>query len=267
MTIPFKRINWSVESLSPQAENRPEWTWHGPVAPTPTQALWADAAEPETTTVDELPLIDAPHAVHLPDHYEPGYSYPLIVWFHDDDSSETELGRFLPQISDRNYLGLAVRGNVAREQGHGWSLANADFPALVEQVRELCVAMRRRYHVHSERIYLAGHGAGALVALAVLLAEPDWFAGAACLKAGDELGRQPLTRYRDLAGKRVLLSTTLDQRAIRLTDLVATGQVLYNAGMQVGTRIYEAGAKTPSTKMLRDIDRWVMQGLDSAVGV
>ena len=39
------------------------------------------------------------------------------VWFHGDGSSESELSSVMPTISERNYVGLALRGNVAMESG------------------------------------------------------------------------------------------------------------------------------------------------------
>ena len=62
-------------------------------------------------------MTDRPHSVHLPEHYEARYAYPLVVWFHGDGSSEAELSTVMPNISDRNFIGLALRGNVACEVG------------------------------------------------------------------------------------------------------------------------------------------------------
>ena len=48
----------------------------------------------------------------LPEHYEPGYAYPLVLWFHGDGSSEAEISSVMPNISDRNYhRARNVRGN------------------------------------------------------------------------------------------------------------------------------------------------------------
>src|SRR5579871_3324602 len=61
----------------------------------------------------QRPATGRPHSIQLPVHYESRYAYPLVVWFHGDGSSETELSSVLPEISDRNFIGLAVRGDAA----------------------------------------------------------------------------------------------------------------------------------------------------------
>ena len=80
---------------------------------------------------------DRPHLIHLPEHYEAGYAYPLVVWFHGDGSSEAEVAEVMPSISERNYLGLALRGNVVAGDGFGWSVSGEPFQTLVDDVEWL----------------------------------------------------------------------------------------------------------------------------------
>ena len=53
---------------------------------------------------------DTIHASFAPQHYESGYSYPLLVWLHGPGCDERQLLRIMPQISMRNYVAIAPRG-------------------------------------------------------------------------------------------------------------------------------------------------------------
>lgn len=55
--------------------------------------------------------LEIPHRLFVPEHFEPRYDYPLIVWLHSDDSSEWELDSVMEAISLRNYLAIAPRGH------------------------------------------------------------------------------------------------------------------------------------------------------------
>src|SRR5690348_7083348 len=59
--------------------------------------------------ITELPGVEVPHRICLPQNYEPGYSYPLIVWLHDQGCDAEEVDDVLPRISERNYLGVALQ--------------------------------------------------------------------------------------------------------------------------------------------------------------
>ena len=46
-----------------------------------------------------------PSQVSVPEGYEAGYAYPLVVWLHDTGQSEHTLHPVMRRVSDRNYLG------------------------------------------------------------------------------------------------------------------------------------------------------------------
>ena len=209
---------------------------------------------------------ERPHAVYLPENYEPAYAYPLVVWFHDDGGSEADLRRVMPQISNRNYIGVALRGNSSLEKGHGWSLDETGVTSLVDDVRAVAVSLRREYHIHSERIYLAGFGSGATAAVEVMLRQPEWFGGVLSLNGGLPKIDQPLESLPELKDKRILIATSVNSPITKIGDVVAAGRLLYAAGMQVGTRVYQDSGHRPSKKMLRDIDSWLMDDICAGTG-
>lgn len=212
-------------------------------------------------------LVDEPHAIALPEVYEPGYSYPLIVWFHAPGGSEDDVFRVLPEISERNYLALAIRGPRETETGPEWTTAESGTAALAAKLEEAIARMAAKFSINTDRVYLAGVGSGGTTALELLLERPELFAGAASLGGGFPPVTQPLAHFRGLRGRRILLSTTLDSPDVRVVETVATGRLLYAAGMQVGTRIYQQSGGRITNKMLRDIDHWIMDSIASAVRV
>ena len=57
---------------------------------------------------------DTVYTLFAPLHYEPGYSYPLIVWLHGHGNDERQLVRIMPLVSMRNYVAVAPRGTLHR---------------------------------------------------------------------------------------------------------------------------------------------------------
>jgi len=214
-----------------------------------------------------ISVTEGPHAIALPEIYEPSYAYPLIVWFHQPGSNEEEIFDVLPQISDRNYVALALRGNLETEGGAEWSTSEVGAFELAHRIEEAVNNFSGFVNVHPQRVYLAGAGAGGTTALELLLQRPEAFAGAICLGGAFPDVRVPLVRYRGLLGRRILLATTTDSRDAKVAELVAAGRLLYTAGMQVGTRVYQSTGNVPTGKMLRDVDHWIMDSIQSAISV
>ena len=207
-------------------------------------------------------------ALYLPDHYERNYPYPLILWLHNSGGNERELHSLMPQISTRNYVGYSFRGALpvgnALPIGYRWPESDLGIERFLQRLHNGVRSLRRKYHIHSERIYLAGCGQGATFALRLLLEQPAWFAGAIAL-----CGRYPkkkllLKRYDQLRDKRVLLGVSRQDSSLDIAELQGFSRLLYTAGMHVSTRSYVASGKLTS-EMLKQINRWIMESICSAV--
>ena len=261
--------NWtwsetSLDSLTWQSEEEPGWD-DAPVdfEAIPTHAELAAGEE----TGPAISLVDEPHAIALPEVYEPGYSYPVIVWFHAAGGNEEDIFSVLPDISERNYIAIAIRGPRECGTGAEWTTAEQGAGALADKLAGAIERLVRKFAINTDRIFLAGIGSGGTTALELLLERPELFAGAASLGGAFPSLIQPLARFRGLRGRRVLLSTALNSPDVKVVDMVTTGRLLYSAGMHVGTRIYHEADSLPTSKMLRDIDHWIMDGISSAVRV
>jgi phospholipase/carboxylesterase len=210
-----------------------------------------------------------PTAVFVPENYEPNYAYPLIIWLHEAGRSERDIVDVLPHISMRNYLGLALRGTAP---AHPQSLSEGNVPAGYRWARseksrllfqdELYASarqLRRDFHMHTERVFLAGAGDGGTLAWELFLARPEWFAGVAAFGGRFPWRRRPLRHYRALRGKRVFLAANADDPA-GLSNAEQLGCLLYSAGLEVAVRCHLPGRRWPRS-LFRNVDHWIMESI------
>lgn len=189
-----------------------------------------------------------PKAVFVPDGYEPNYAYPLLVWFHDTGETERTLHRLMPEVSDRNAVGLALRGERSLGDGFGWAEGEDRSEALLAAIRGL----RREYHVHTERVILAGRGTGAAAAAELFFSRPEWFGGLAVFDPPAEALAVDLTPKDDLAGKPVLLDLPLRH----LGRGREGASRLAASGLDVTFRHTRSAGLGPEA--LRHLNRWLM---------
>jgi phospholipase/carboxylesterase len=213
---------------------------------------------PPSTFESGLPAVD--YAVALPNGYTPRYAYPVIVWFHDDGGDEQDVLDWLPQLSPQNYLGLGLRGPLPVSDGlpsqRRWSLGRQHLDWLDDELGLALMETARRYSIHAERIVAAGIGAGATLALQMLLRRPELFAAAACLNAAFpphwSLSGAGCCRGRSLwLGHSRLLHCGPSRPAI------ASARLLHTSGLDVHPQLYDDEA-WPLETFGRDVDRWLM---------
>src|SRR5271170_4685702 len=124
-----------------------------------------------------------PVRTFLPTGYEPRYPYPLVVFFHGHGGNEEQILHLAPRLSRRNYISISLRGPQelgVRDDGcaaYAWGVQGSVDATVEDYVLRAIELTRRSYHVHSERIYLAGIGEGATLAYNLGLQFPDKFAG------------------------------------------------------------------------------------------
>jgi phospholipase/carboxylesterase len=202
----------------------------------------------------------SPCGVFVPENYEPNYAYPLVVWLHEAGRSERDIVEALPKISMRNYLGLALRGTAPIKgdaaAGFRWSRKGNASAQLEDELYANVRRLRRRFHIHTERVFLVGAGEGGTMAWDLFLMRPQWFAGIAVLGGKFPWGHRPLRHFRDLSGKHALIVSDTQHAASR-GQAERVGQLLYSAGLEVAVRA-PGSAQTLSRAMLRHVDRWIM---------
>jgi phospholipase/carboxylesterase len=202
----------------------------------------------------------SPCGIFVPENYEPNYAYPLIVWLHEAGRSERDIVEALPMISMRNYLGLAMRGtapaNGGAAEGFSWSRGRAAGAQLEEELHANVRRLRRKFHIHTERVFLVGAGEGGTMAWDLFLMRPQWFAGIAALGGRFPWGRRPLRHFRALSGKHALVVAAAKDADSR-GQAERVGRLLYSGGLEVAVRA-PGSARALSRAMLRHVDRWIM---------
>jgi len=194
----------------------------------------------------------------IPQHYEENYSYPLVVWLHGRGGSETQLHRVMPFLSMRNYSAVSVRGTERLEQGWDWDHTPAGIEAAQQRVFEAIDLARERFHVHSERIFLAGYEGGGTLALRLALAFPRQFAGAAAIGSRFPTGTGTLAQLAAVRGFPLFLAQGTESSICSADNLAADLNLMHAASLKVALRLYPCGDEI-RTKMLSDLNEWLME--------
>jgi pimeloyl-ACP methyl ester carboxylesterase len=134
-----------------------------------------------TATVNLPPTVQSPMGasflLRLPEEYQPGRSYPLLILLPDPDMDrgpQALLQRFGDLPSRHGYIVAAVQWwnpAVAAVPRYGYS--KEEHAVLFQVLSHL----RRAYQVDSDRVFLWGNGDGGSMALDVGASHPDQFAG------------------------------------------------------------------------------------------
>lgn len=209
-----------------------------------------------------------PVRTYLPDSYEPGYAYPLVVLFHARGGNEEQVIRLAPRFSDQNFVFISLRGPeiVGRRKdgttGYGWD--NTRISDKLGEYVELAVAFTRaEFHIHSERVYLAGIGEGAAAAYRAGFQLGDKVAGVIALNGGLPTNPgEPCFRPEQARNLRVFQARSAGNpdypQAIADHDFRA----MYSAGADIQYRTYKNGTKLMSG-MFRDVNRWIIGNVEA----
>jgi len=203
-----------------------------------------------------------------PEHYEPGYAYPLVIWLHSDGGSEHDLHQIMPQISLRNYLGLSFRAPAidpaAPDNGYHWPDSHLFAAQFMESIQKTVLELSKVLNIHQDRIYLAATGSGCSMATKLLLKAPHFFAGAALFNGNFSDKDFQKTSGASLKKNRVLL----DRRSTAQSDSKHSAQWLGRMWETTGADIQTVNSLKPETtqesELFSLLDRWIMEGISTA---
>ena len=200
----------------------------------------------------------------LPTGYEPNYPYPLLVFLHGHGGSEEQVLRLAPRLSRRNYISIALRGPLEMDprpdgrRAFSWGTDGSQDAFLEEYIFRAVEQTRRLYHVHSERIYLAGFCEGATLAYRLGLLYSERFAGVSSLNGCIPRRGGPLLRLPQVRKLRVLIGHGIANAIVPLGHARADCRLMYTAGVSVRMHTYPTTHRL-HPDMLRDANRWVME--------
>ena len=235
---------------------------------TETNIHWRTDRPAEGFYTTQLPALpDRPVRTFLPSDYQPRYPYPLVVLLHGHGGSEERVGRLAPRLSRRNYICISLRGPQdlgPRPDGRpafGWGTDGACDDLIHDYLYSAVEQTRRTYHVHSERVYVAGVNEGAEVAYRVGLAMADEIAGVIALNGRmPQATGTPLFRLSAVRNLPVMIGHGLANPLIPYTSAQRDYRLLYAAGANVRLVGYPTTNRL-HPNMLRDVNRWIMGGV------
>src|SRR5579884_1190356 len=192
----------------------------------------------EVHTPRRLPL-----RTFLPTGYEPNDPYPLLVFFHGRGGCVEQILRLAPRVSRRNYICISLRGPETlgqRADGRlGYCWGGEEHDTLVEDyVLRAVEQTRRHYHVHSERIYLAGFREGATLAYRLGMLFPERFGGVISLNGAMSRRGGPLLRLPEVRQLRILIGHGIANPYVPLALAERDYRLFYAAGMPVRMHTY-----------------------------
>lgn len=218
-------------------------------------------SEVETSEVEApRPL---PVRTFLPLGYEPRYPYPLLVFFHGQGGNEEQILRLAPRLSRRNFICIGLRGPVClgnRSNGQkAYSWGDESTYGLVEDYLIRAVEQTRlRYHIHSERIYLAGYAEGAAMAYRLGLTFPEKLGGVISLNGCMPRRDRPLLRLPEVRSLRVFIGHGIANTLVPVSMAFEDCRLLYSAGLGLEMHTYPTNQKL-HPDMLRDLNRWIIK--------
>ncbi|MCY3004844.1 MAG: hypothetical protein NTV29_02585 [Planctomycetota bacterium] len=201
-----------------------------------------------TSPLTEPVSIAFPHRIFVPEHYESGYAYPLLVWLHSDHSSEFEIDQVMPALSVRNYAAVALRGNRLSDRStrlFRWGSTSTDY-ALNEEcifhaIEELCEAMS----IDASRVFLGGFGKGATLAQWVGLRNPGRIAGVIACNGPFPTNKRALTQWKDARSLPVLAMQSADSNRFGVDQLIGMMKTAHLAGLNY--RLMRFSSKSQQT--------------------
>jgi phospholipase/carboxylesterase len=203
----------------------------------------------------------------LPTGYEPNYAYPLVVFFHGQGGNEEQILRLAPRLSRRNYICIGLRGPLSLGRAadgriaYSWGQDSPCDAQTEDYVFRAVEQTRRNYHIHSERIYLAGICEGATLAYRLGLTYPQRFGGIIALNGTLPSRGSLLFRLNEVRSLRVLIGHGIANAVMPLALASQQFRMLYAAGLDVRMHTYPTTHRL-HPDMLRDVNRWIMNGIN-----
>lgn len=205
--------------------------------------------------------LSQPHRVFMPEHYEPRYEYPLVIWLHSDRSSEYEIDEVMPALSTRNYVAVSIRGNQRSSRSKrcfGWSQSAAGQALIEECVFDAIDVACEGLSIHSRKIFIAGYGQGGTLAQWLGLRHPDRFAGVVSCNGEFPSFPKTLARWKEAKGLPILWMHGQQSKACGIDSLCDMLRLAYLSALEIYPVQFACGDDLDQG-MLTKANRFMMQ--------
>lgn len=180
----------------------------------------------------------------LPQGYEPGYRYPLVVWI-PDQQQPFDLGRAMSRLSLRNYVAIETPATTADPDAALWEAVDRATSSA---------------SIHPDRIFLLGVGEGGTMALRLACRYAGEVAGGVSLGGPFPLEDGSLARLTDVRRLPMLMCTDRDGCEREAASIERTLRVFHAAGATLAMRVYPS-ARRLTRVVLADVNRWLMDNV------
>ena len=212
---------------------------------------------------------DTVYTLFAPLHYEPRYSYPLIVWLHGLQNDERQLVRIMPMVSMRNYVAVAPRGTLiaagseSPSGSFGWQQSEEQVSQAETHIFDSIEQVMQKLNVARQRVFLAGFDCGGTMAFRVAMKHPEAFAGVLSLGGSFPTGSTPLAKLTEARRLPIFLAAGRHSTVYPPERVCDDLRLLHAAGLSITLRDYPCGQELPP-QMLSDVDRWVMEQIQAS---
>jgi len=175
-----------------------------------------------------------PHRLFVPEHYEPGYDYPLVVWLHSDASCELELDNVMVALSTRNYIAIAPRANQecrGSDRYFHWGESVADCSAAEDLVWDSVQAVSSSLSINPRKIFLAGFGSGGTMAQWIGLKYAKQFAGVISLSGSFPTTSKVLSNWKRARNLQVLFAQCQSSTLCSEDELLRAVRISHQSGL------------------------------------
>jgi len=178
--------------------------------------------------------LEFPHRLFVPEHYEPSYDYPIVVWLHSDASCELELDDVMMSLSSRNYIAVAPRANV-KCRGNGrryrWGKSITDCAVAEDLVWDSVQAVADSLSVNSSKIFVAGFGGGGTMAQWIGLKYAKQIAGVVSLSGSFPAAPRVLSNWKHAKSLKVLFAQRQGSTLCSENELVRAIKTTHQSGL------------------------------------
>ena len=172
-------------------------------------------------------------------------------------------------MSPQNYLGLAIDEclfDTPASDQYDFDMPVEFLKRLVDVENRVVSAVRsvrQVLNVHTERIFIAGAGEAASVALLLAIHQPEWFGGCVAFGGSFPAAARLLAHKSKLSGKRFFLGATGGRSAWQTTSSVRnTARQLVATGADVSVSVNASETESLiNPRSLREVDQWIISGI------
>ena len=185
-------------------------------------------------------------------------SMPLIVWIDCDGTQDCHEVLATPLRNEAIWISFFLNEHLVPKTGASALPGQRELSKLRSELRDVITLARVANRMSPLRVYLAGKGLGAAVALQMFLMEPTAFRGIALFDA-HRSAVPLLTPDLDLGLQPALVVTSTDQLPPDFRDAFSLARLLHSAGMQMttGLDVSQFTSAPPLGRMYNHLWNWI----------